>query len=246
MDLTTTVKLDLTKLLKPGIKLYSLIDGEVEVVNIDNNSNSRYPIETKNEAGVINDYTEDGKYRYDAGECILFPSKTNHDWNSVTEIMLNPPKKGDYLISRDLDDSFDTDRVFIYNGNYNLATGKYGCIAGIDYINRLQVLEGNNWTQFAYRYATEEEIEKFNKRLLEEKGYIFNKDRNKLEFQGRAKRNASYYYIGVDGIVYKGTETSSLCDDTLYHLGNYFLTEEEAKKCLKKLKVVYKECKRWT
>lgn len=236
--------MDLTKILKPGMKIYSLIDGEVEITGIS--ESEKYPICTSGERGSCSVYTKEGRIRYMIGECVLFPSKENHDWDSVTQLTFIRPKRGDYLISRDLQDDEDIDRVFIYNGRYNSFTEKYGCIAGVDYMKNLRILNCDNWTRFAYRYATEEEIEKFNERLLEEKGYVFNKQTNKLDFQGRVKRGEFYYYIGVDGTICQRVEESCDLDEDLYHLGNYFLTEKEAKDCLEKLKTVYKECRRWT
>ena len=201
--------MDLTKILKPGMKIYSLIDGEIEITEI--NGNEKYPICTSGERGSCSIYTKEGRLRHGIGECVLFPSKENHDWFSVTQLTFIRPKRGDYLISRDRQDDEDIDRVFIYNGN-----------------------------------ATEEEIKEFDERLLEEKGYVFNKQTNRLDFKGRVKRGEFYYYIGVDGTICQKVEESSDFDEDLYHLGNYFLTEKEAKDCLEKLKTVYKECRRWT
>lgn len=237
--------MDLTKILKPGMKLFTPIAGEVTVQRI--NKNKAFPIECIKPDNTILTFTLDGKYTYESeAECLLFPSGSNRDWSNVTELMLAPPKKGDYLISRDIHDSFDRDRVFIYNGNYNIVTGHYGCMAGIDYANNLCVLEGNNWTRFAYRYATEEEIKEFNKRLYEERGYIFNKEGRKLEFQGRVKRGGTYYYIHYNGKIEQNSDDRLNYDDKMYDLGNYFLTREEAEQCREKIKRVYQECKRWT
>lgn len=80
--------IDLTKILEGcpvGTKFYSSIYGEVEFVGIIDNS--YYPIKiatyTKINRNFRNGYcTKDGKddYNYD-GECTLFPSKNQRDWN---------------------------------------------------------------------------------------------------------------------------------------------------------------------
>lgn len=65
---------------KKGTKLYSPIFGKVEFDSINNN-NKIYVI-TCNTSEI--DFCKDGRYAdiYPDGECLLFPSKDNRDWDS--------------------------------------------------------------------------------------------------------------------------------------------------------------------
>lgn len=75
-------QLDLVKILSKvpkGIKLYSLIDGEVTFKDIKHCS---YPILVTDKFESDHFYSADGKYRNTGvGECILFPSKECRDWS---------------------------------------------------------------------------------------------------------------------------------------------------------------------
>ena len=78
--------IDLTKILKGcpnGTKLYSLVHGEVEFQKVD--IVFTYSILVKLKNGIIEGFTPNGKLfdNYD-GECILFPSREQHDWSKFT------------------------------------------------------------------------------------------------------------------------------------------------------------------
>ena len=78
--------IDLTKILKDcpkGTKLYSLVHGEVEFQKIE--LGFTHPIVIKLKNNIIERYDPYGKllYNYDGG-CILFQSKTQHDWSKFT------------------------------------------------------------------------------------------------------------------------------------------------------------------
>lgn len=71
--------IDLTKILKccpKGTKFYSMVDGEVEFDSIDKD----YCNFVDNNANFPSFY-KDGRVYQDRGECVLFPSKEQHDWN---------------------------------------------------------------------------------------------------------------------------------------------------------------------
>ena len=78
--------LNLAEILKDcpkGTKLYSTIHGDVELVKVYIKDNA-YPIEIKigESSGMICDFTNDGRLLGDfPGECTLFPSKNQRDWN---------------------------------------------------------------------------------------------------------------------------------------------------------------------
>lgn len=64
-----------------GTKLYSLVDGEVTLQNICNTG--QYRIEVSVNDWTSTYFTEDGKLFANRpnGECVLFPSKEQRDWN---------------------------------------------------------------------------------------------------------------------------------------------------------------------
>ena len=78
--------LNLGKILKDcpkGTKLYSLMFGDVEFEKISNDENDKkYPIFIRLNDNTIDCVAKDGRYscNYD-GDCILFPSKEQRDWN---------------------------------------------------------------------------------------------------------------------------------------------------------------------
>lgn len=79
--------IDLTKILKDcpkGTKFYSILYGEVEFEKIK--KESEYPIVIITKHGNNSDIKSDGRYygEYDDGECTLFPSKDQRDWNKFT------------------------------------------------------------------------------------------------------------------------------------------------------------------
>lgn len=80
-------KIDLTKILKDcpkGTKFYSTLYGEVEFKKIK--KESEYPIVIITKYDNNSDIKSDGRYygEYDDGECTLFPSKDQRDWNKFT------------------------------------------------------------------------------------------------------------------------------------------------------------------
>ena len=79
-------KIDLTKILKNcpvGTKLYSPIYGEIYFEEMS--SNGKYPIITITKSIYAATFTKEGfHYADEDGECILFPSKEQRDWNKFT------------------------------------------------------------------------------------------------------------------------------------------------------------------
>ncbi len=74
--------LNLAEILKDfpeGTKLYSPIFGVVELVKVHNND---YPIEVKLSNNTFDSFTKDGRIYMDYdGECMLFPSQEERDWD---------------------------------------------------------------------------------------------------------------------------------------------------------------------
>lgn len=81
-------KIDLKKILKDcpkGTKLYSPVFGDVEFVRVYQNDFVDFIIEFKLSDNSLNSVTTDGRlYEEFNGECILFPSKDQRDWDKFT------------------------------------------------------------------------------------------------------------------------------------------------------------------
>ena len=77
--------LNLVEILKDcpkGTKLYSLIYGDVELMNVSQGKDEIYPIEIKLSNNSSGCFTKDGRlYAVHSGECILFPSREERDWS---------------------------------------------------------------------------------------------------------------------------------------------------------------------
>ena len=91
-------KINIAEILKDcpkGMKLYSLIYGEVELSLIDD-TNDNYPICIKTNLGSLVNFTKDGRYaiRFPTAECLLFPSSKMRDWTKFF-------KRGDVVYSRE-------------------------------------------------------------------------------------------------------------------------------------------------
>lgn len=147
--------MNIAKILKNvpvGTKLYSPLCGECTLAK---NELSEY-ILVKRINGALLCLTPDGKYM-DDGECMIFPSKDNRDWNNF-----NLFKKGDILIT-------ELNSTFIFNGKIN-DKGLCGSYCGIDTAD-LFWKTSERWTCInSVRIATEEEKRKLFIRLKKE-GY---------------------------------------------------------------------------
>lgn len=77
--------LNLVEILKDcpkGTKLYSLILGDVELVDVNLKNTVIYPIVIKPKNNITYNFTKDGRVVEDyPGECTLFPSKEQRDWS---------------------------------------------------------------------------------------------------------------------------------------------------------------------
>lgn len=76
-----------------GTELYSSVFGKVTFLCIDN-LNSVYPIKVKVgfRTNQLKQFTERGTYFSEVGECILFPSENQRDWNKFTAPWLKKEK----------------------------------------------------------------------------------------------------------------------------------------------------------
>ena len=154
--------MNIVKILKycpKGTKLYSTIFGEVtfELVSSD----ETYPIKVKNLDDETCKFTEEGKYLSPyKGECTLFPSKEQRDWN---EFRL-PIKRGDIMMV------IDGTIPFIASGEITIDNSpKYIC--GITNSETFKIDNGDYcWTSDFYIPATEE-VKKKLFEAIKEAGY---------------------------------------------------------------------------
>ena len=150
-------------------KLYSLVNGEVTLRRIEDPECLQYPIEVITNNHKSDFYTKDGLYT-PFGECVLFPSIDQRDWNKFRI----PVKKGDIMMK------YDGSCPFIATGKlYSDISPKFIC--GINSLGKFEKSSGGDgWTTGFYIPASEEaKKELFDK--MKEAGYRWNTDTLELE-----------------------------------------------------------------
>lgn len=150
-----------------GTKLYSLVHGEVTLEEVK--SVGKYPIKIALNNKLSTYYSKDGLFFLGAGDCILFPSKEQRDWNKFRL----PVKRGDIMMTMDK-------RAFIANGKID----NDGCpcvYCGINLFHDFTIgIAINGWTSSFYIPASEEaKKELFDK--MKAAGYKWNADTLELE-----------------------------------------------------------------
>lgn len=152
-----------------GTKLYSLVNGEVTLKRIEDPECLQYPIEVITNNHKSDFYTKDGLYT-PFGECVLFPSIDQRDWNKFRI----PVKKGDIMMQ------INGNVPFIASGESTIDNyPKYIC--GITDCGNFKISNNDRrWTDEFYIPASEEaKKELFNK--MAEAGYRWNTDTLELE-----------------------------------------------------------------
>lgn len=123
---------EMLKSCQTGMKLYSSIHGEVELVCVNEHSD-RYPIYCKAKNGKEESFTSDGRVLldYPDAECVLFPSKEQRDWSKfevsdqVTDQKQETELKPfDKVLVRDEDDDEWVCDIFSHIDEYDL----YYCV----------------------------------------------------------------------------------------------------------------------
>lgn len=123
--------IDLTKILKccpEGTKFWSMLDEEVEFVDIDGDCINFRATKT-NEATF---YYNDGKAYRGRGECILFPSKEQRDWSKfvptwIVKVTLHPFDK--VLVRDDSQSHWEAQFVSsITDGEIETINGEAWCL----------------------------------------------------------------------------------------------------------------------
>lgn len=160
---------EILKYCPKGTKLYCILCGNAELEEITNIGTIviRKVVDT-----ISTSYTLDYEGHYShSGECVLFPSKDQRDWNKFRL----PVKRGDIMMS--------DNKAFIISDEYadafNNAFHKYIC--GIDTTGTFKVSQLDTyWTSKFYIPASEEaKKELFDK--IAEAGYRWNADTLELE-----------------------------------------------------------------
>lgn len=156
---------EILKYCPKGTKLYSTAFGEVELINVYSSAGT---ILVQNINNTHFTFYNNGSYILD-GECILFPSKDQRDWE---EFRL-PVKRGDIMM-----DGYSC--AFITNGRFD-SCNRLIYICGIDRDGNLMVSRNKTggWTS-NYIPASEEAKKRLFSRMSE-LGYKWNADTLELE-----------------------------------------------------------------
>lgn len=144
-----------------GMKLYSPIYGEVEFTEVS--------IITGGIGCKINGCTvyfnSDGSY-FSGGECMLFPSKKQRDWDKF----MIPFKDGDVIIGTRLYPGSEQYNIAIFKGYNNNTLNKMTIHCQVNGINEFDT--GMDVCHKDWRLANAEEIKRFTTRM-HESGYDF-------------------------------------------------------------------------
>lgn len=163
---------EILKYCPKGTKLYSLVDGEVTLKDISDPD--EYPIKVGTYNGDTKYYTKDGLFftNRPGGECVLFPSKEQRDWNKFRL----PVKRGDIMMDQE--------------GRNICIVNKYDFCYGIttffiidhDSWNKgwENQMDSNLWLDFFWISASEAAKKKLFDKLAKA-GYKWNADSLKLE-----------------------------------------------------------------
>lgn len=86
---------EILKNVPKGTKLYSPAFGEVTLMNVSSDF-----INVKDTVKVERAFCSNGNF-YKDGECMLFPSRENRDWNTFKKVDINTLKPFDKVLVRD-------------------------------------------------------------------------------------------------------------------------------------------------
>lgn len=159
---------EILKNVPKGTKLYSPAFGDVILEEI---RQDYIRVRTNN---IIREFYSDGRY-YANGECMLFPSRENRDWNTFNYCSF---KNGDVIIRNDSMFTAIFSHVGIEELSY-MKTVNYHCWVKNDGTIKCRKDYGIG-TYPEFRLATEKEKEFFFKALAEE-GFKWNSDTLTLE-----------------------------------------------------------------
>ena len=161
-----------------GTKLYSTICGECAIKKIY--TGLGFDVISKD--GTTYNFSYDGRFNLN-GECCIFPSKENRDWNTFIKVEIPfEPKIGDVVANC-------YDNVFIYQGKYSEYSDNANVVVFNAFHNNFFVTEGNDSFQLskAVRYATANEEELLFD-IMNKKGYVYNELNNCISKKEETKR----------------------------------------------------------
>lgn len=161
-----------------GTKLYSTICGECTIKKIYKGLG--FDVISKD--GTTYNFSYDGRFDLN-GECCIFPSKENRDWNIFIKVDIPfEPKIGDVVADC-------RDNVFIYQGKYSEYSDNTNFVVFTTFHNDFFVTEGNDSFQIskAVRYATANE-EKLLFDIMYKKGYLYDELDNCISKKEETKR----------------------------------------------------------
>lgn len=117
----------------------------------------------------------------------------------------------------------------------------YPCIAkGLHDSTVFEFRNNFNWAYTNERTATEEEVELYNKILLEN-GWKYDKEKGFVKVRPRAKEVERYYYINEKLEIDNDYDNRTYIDNKRYESNNYSLVKEELEKKLEIVKEIMKE-----
>lgn len=188
---------EILKYCPKGTKLYSTIFGNVKLQKVLDEK----IIEVTLSCGAIERFFKDGLYT-DDGECVLFPSKDQRNWNQFRL----PVKRGDIMMEA------DGTMPFIASGEYYWNTSpKYIC--GIDGTGHFNI-GTYGWTSEFYIPASEEaKKELFDK--IAGAGYRWNAET--LELEKIELKSIDYEFKPFDKVLVRDAETKPWKLDIFSH-----------------------------
>ena len=199
-----------------GTKLYSTICGECTIKKIYKGLG--FDVISKD--GTTYNFSYDGRFDLN-GECCIFPSKENRDWNTFIKVDIPfEPKIGDVVADC-------CDNVFIYQGKYSEYSDNSNFVVFTTFHNDFFVTEGNDSFQIskAVRYATANE-EKLLFDIMYKKGYLYNELNNCISKKEETKRK---FKVG-DKIIRNNTLypilTVTFVNDMIYTVKSNISDEE--------------------
>lgn len=183
-----------------GTKLYSPAYGEVNFIEVTSPLTIKIKL-SKLFGDNIKYFFNNGSINIVDGECMLFPSKEQRDWNKFRL----PVKRGDIMMTMD-------ERAFITNGKIDNNGYPY-VYCGINLSHDFSIGGNTNgWTSSPYIPASEEaKKELFDK--MKEAGYKWNADTLELE-------KIEYKFKEGDILINKNTNTLFLYNSNTFIDGN--------------------------
>lgn len=183
-----------------GMKLYSPVYGEMEFRGIVTHSGS---IHCHTNNGRPHYFYPDGRYELE-GECMLFPSKEQRNWNNF----MVPFRDGDIIIRTEVNPGCKYRNIAIFSNYNDNAMDKMTVHCQVNGVNKFRTkmsIHHKDW-----RLATAEEIERFFTRM-HESGYDF-----------KNGKLIALPIFKIGDVITDGTYTVRIThvDDTHYHYGN--------------------------